>query len=200
MPKRLHVVDLNRKQIQAITHHILLATSPRALCGEEPVDVESIFELYIPKKFKIATEYQDLSRLGPNVLGFTDAKSKMSLVDLNLYSSDLPVGRRRSRTTTGHEIGHCVIHVPVLAAFSSSCRDESELSLYRREASKLQPWQEPEWQAWEFCRNLLMPVELVKRYVAEGKTPREMSQLFDVNKCFVDSWLRKLGLLNTRPF
>lgn len=199
MSKALHVVDLNRKQIQALTTRLLVEHCPRAFRGEEPVDVEFLYEILIPDKYNITTGYADLRPFGPGVLGFSDAETKTSYVDHDLYSSVTDAGRRRCRATTGHEIGHCVVHVPILAAFHSCCRDENELALYRCEAAKLKPWQEPEWQAWEFCRNLLMPAQLVQRYIDEGKNVWDLAKLFDVNRSFVEGWLRLLGL-KTRPF
>lgn len=191
------VPGLSKMQIEAKATAILREIQPEVLLGNGPVEIEEFYEFYIPDYYGIKTHYTDLSPLGADILGYTDASKKLSYVDKTLSDSeDAPIVRR-FRATVGHEAGHCIYHVAVLNSFrSSSMRAESE-GLYRAEYAQVKPYENPEWQAWEFARAFLMPRPLVIRCCEKGWSVRDMADFFDVNPAFMEVRLRKL---NIKPF
>jgi hypothetical protein len=138
MTKVLKVPGLSRKRIEAFTDRLLRAVDPEGYQGESPVDIETIYEFYVPEAFNIQVEYCDLTQLGPNILGFTYAPSKKSFIsDKLIDATDRPT-IRRCRATIGHEIGHCCLHIPVLSEFSSS--STSKEGWYRANRKDIKPY------------------------------------------------------------
>jgi hypothetical protein len=72
---------LGRKDIEAQAASLLRDLQPKAAIGDEPADIESIFEFYIPKHYGIKTGYTDLSVLGSGILGYTDYTLANSVTD-----------------------------------------------------------------------------------------------------------------------
>lgn len=156
------VRPLSRVKIENLAMNILREFQPEALRGKflQPVNVEAIFEIYIPGQVDVKTGYTDLSRLiGSEILGYTNAAKKVSFVDCSLSDATERAALRRFRSTVGHEGGHCLLHVPLLQAFRSlSLKGEG---LYRVSRSDIEAYQDPEWQAWEFARAIMMPKSLI---------------------------------------
>ena len=192
------VPGLSRRDIE-IRATLLLKESEQleAVRGGNPVDIETIFELYIPGRYRVETGYTDLNFLGPGVLGYTDASKRISCVDKSLSDSDDTPTRRRFRSTVGHEAGHCIYHVSVLSFFKSSLLKGNVDGLYRAERAQIPAFKDPEWQAWEFARACLMPHELVLKYCERSYSLRDMAKCFDVNPRFIEV---RLDTLKIKPF
>lgn len=173
---------------------LLREVQPDVFRKEIPVEVDAIYEIYIREKCGIETGYTDLSLLGPDVLGYTDASRRRSFVDKSLIDTDDAVSLRRGRATIGHESGHCLYHVNVLNYFQSALADEG-LVLHRADRSTLKAYEDPEWQAWEFARACLMPRILVSKYHDAGYSLHDMAEILDVNPAFMEVRLRKLGYI-----
>lgn len=188
----------SREGIEKEVKRLLYDTQPEALIRDDsPVDVESIFEFYIPDKFGVKTGYTDLSAIGPNILGYTDAISNTSYVDKSLSDSDNPVTIRRFRATVAHESSHSICHLAELKDFNSSLIETAGI-LYRELPSNIKPYENPEWQAWYYAGALLMPTARIFRYVERGYSANDMANIFDVNPVFVKVRLNKLGI-KTNP-
>ena len=186
------VPPLSKAKIEAFATALLNEVQPEVFEGKLPVDVDAIYEFYIPERFGIETGYTDLSPLGPNVLGYTDASNKKSFVDKNLVDHSDITALRRGRATIGHESGHCLFHVNILHFFESVLADDG-LTLRRADRSKLKPYVDPEWQGWEFARAYLMPRALVVQCINAGHFVNDMADLFDVNPAFMEVRIKKLG-------
>lgn len=188
------VPGLSRKKIEAKAVSLLREFQPEALRGECPVDIEQIFEFYIPEHCGIDTGYTDLSFLGSGVLGYTDASKKISYVDKTLIDPKDIVTERRCRATVGHETGHCIYHVSILNFFKSSLSKDDSTGLYRAERTEIKAYQDPEWQAWEFARAILMPSHLICNYHERNYSIRDMAESFDLNPAFVEVRLKTLKI------
>lgn len=186
------VPPLSRNKIESLVNSLFKEVQPDALLGKEPVDVEKIFEFYIPDKYGIATGYTDLSQYGYGTLGYTDASVKTSDVDESLINSDEIVTIRRCRATIGHEIGHCILHVPVFRIFRSSCKEEA--ALYRIDRNLIKPYNDPEWQAWEVAMACLMPYPVIIKCLDSKYSVFDIAECFDVNPAFVKTRLGKLKI------
>jgi hypothetical protein len=194
LSKVLVVPALSRKKIEDRAVSILREEQPEAFAGKCPVDIEMIYEIYVPERCRVKTMYTDLKPLGSGVLGYTDASKKISCVDKHLIDAIDIATERRCRATVGHEIGHCIYHVPILSFFKSSSLLHENEGLYRRERTEIKPYLDPEWQAWEFARACLMPRHLIVKYCEKGYSIREMAKCFHVNPVFVEVRLNKLNI------
>lgn len=182
--------------IDALAQGVLSSFQPEALAGEESVNIELLFEQFVPLHLEerygvpFITEYTDLSSVGgPELLGFTDAKRGCAVVDSALVDSTSPIELRRGRSTIAHECGHCLVHVPVVRSFLSVIsRDEAQL--FRMKRTDLQAFVDPEWQAWAFARALLMPTQVVKLLQSQRRSERYLADFFSVNPAFVRSRLK----------
>ncbi len=182
MDKLIKVPPLYCSDIKRGAEQILMAYQPSAL-ADIPTDIERFYTVIIPNKMGMITGSDDLSCYGADVLGVTEAARKTSFVSSVLYDSVRPVDQRRCRATMAHEAGHCVHHV-TYARFASMTGTGS---LFRR-AADLKTYENPEWQAWEFARQLLMPEKAVRQCMADGYSTSDMVTRFNVNRSFVENW------------
>jgi len=194
MSKAIVVPGRSKTDIEQSAIRMLSQFLPSAIKQPETVNIEYLFEIVIPEHYKIKTEYCDLSGLGYNVLGYTNAQLKKSFIDKSLSDYEDHSTRRLFRSTVAHEIKHCVKHVQILNYFKSICTDKDDDNLYRREKSTIKPYEDPEWQAWFFAGALLMPSHHILTLHKRGCSVGEMADIFDVNPAFVSSRIRRLGL------
>lgn len=190
------VPPLSGSQIEKAADKILKEFCPQIWRSREPVPVDGIFEIYIPQKLGLRTAYTMLQNLGINAEGYTNARQKISLVDKNLADDYSQRGTRRFRATTGHETGHCVLHVPLQGRWQKSLQLVG-LGM-KREQSDLKPMEDPEWQAWRFCQALCMPASLVRHMVSQfgvdyhGVTMTK--ERFNMSRSFVMARLKSLKI------
>jgi len=182
------VPPMSREQIEGRAKTILRLMQKKALREAQPTDIENIFDVYLPSK-GVATGYTDLS--ARNAEGYTDATFKRSFVDSALADYKDTVTERRFRSTVAHETGHAILHVPISALYKSF--QEKGVG-FKRARKDLKPYQDPEWQAWEFAKQILMPKEplifLLDNYDIDVK---ELAEIYNVNEKFVRTRLRNLG-------
>jgi len=188
------VPGLSRKKIEIKAVSLIRKLQPEALKGECPVDIEAIFDIDTPSLYGIETGYTDLSVLGSEVLGYTDASKKLSYVDRTLIDSKNAPTIRRCRSTIAHEVGHCFLHVPILNLFRSLLFKNNSEGLYRAKRTEIKAYQDPEWQAWEFARAILMPRHLICNYHERNYSIRDMAESFDLNPAFVEVRLKTLKI------
>lgn len=169
---------------------------PDAWVGKIPVPVDHFFEIAIPRLFGIRTMYTPLQQYGIIAEGYTNAQQKLSLVDQSIADDFSATGRRRLRSTAGHEGGHCILHVP-LNTWQQSLQLAGKGMM--RERSTLRAFEDPEWQAWRFCLAFCMPSHLAKDMASRVGIGYQgilaMSDYFDMNMSFVKARLRSLGII-----
>lgn len=185
---------LNRAQIQKASIDILKDFCPKALDELLPLDIESLFELYLPKRFGITTAYDELSF---GIHGFTDPNRMASVVSIHLVDADDIGTRRFGRSTIGHETGHAILHARQFKKKRSEMKffhnfNHLDQLLFRQQ--DLKPYENPEWQAWEFCKSLFLPRHLIEEAVESGKTIRQIADLVNLNPAFVEVRLKNLKL------
>jgi hypothetical protein len=98
-----------------------------------------------------------------------------------------------ARSTVCHEIGHALIHVPVL-------RKRMLLSnvLARARRRDLRAYNDPEWQAWAFAGAILMPTTTLSMLQHQhGQLSAELvSQTYAVSWAMAFKHLKRLKLLS----
>lgn len=185
---------LSRVKIEKSAEKILKDFCPEALESLHPLNIERMFELYIPKRFNVETAYEELSF---GIHGYTDPNNLKSAVSVKLVDTDDFSTRRYGRSTIGHEIGHIVLHAFQFKRKNSELKffhDEthSKPMLFRQE--DLKPFENPEWQAWEFCKSLFLPKNLITKAIEDGMNNQEIADAVNLNPAFIDVRLRNLRL------
>lgn len=183
------------KKIAQTTEMILKDFCPEALNKLMPLDIEKMFEIYIPKRFQIETAYEELSF---GVHGYTDPNNLKSVVASELVDSDDLATIRFGRSTIGHEIGHAVLHAKQFKLKNSEMKflhddSHSKPLLYRQEDIK--PFENPESQAWEFCKCLFLPGNLCYQAIESGMQVQDIADRVNLNPKFVSVRLKKLKLI-----
>jgi Zn-dependent peptidase ImmA (M78 family) len=193
------VPPMSRIRIEEKSKEILIAILPEALDSEEPVDIEHIFEIELPKMFPgLKTGYYDLSIKGQGVLGYTSASEKVCLVDIGLYDltcieNARDTDLRRFRSTVGHEVAHCICHYPYLKVFESFNTSISSTSLMRIEKRiDIKPYQDPEWQAWEMAGALLMPMARIEKDLSQRLSIQKIAEKYEVNPSFAEARIKRI--------
>lgn len=190
------VPPLSKVNIEQKAENFLCRYLPEIWTVRMPVPVDNIFENIIPDLTGIKVTYTNLSGFGiTNAEGYTNARQKISMVDSALSDDFSITGRRRFRSTVGHEIGHCILHVGL---------DKWQQSLLingqgmKRERSDLKAYQDPEWQAWKFCQALCMPEKLTRKIFMQYNESEDivefLSDWFDMSYSFVRTRLKALKL------
>ncbi len=190
------VAPLSRAKIEDDTLHFLGKYQPESLASPKEVDIEEIFEIIIPEiKPDLETRYLDLSHLGPDVMGYTDAQKKICCIHSELYDAATKEPKspeaRRFRATVAHEISHCLYHYSFLKTFRSFCAVNGKNTLMRKR-SDIPAYKDPEWQAWEQAGALLMPKPCIEMLQKENKNVYEIAEIFNVNPSFVKNRLERL--------
>lgn len=195
MSKIIEVAPLSRKAICDKAGKFLQHYYPDIYSGkdESPVPIEDIFSVYMENDYKFSTGYRDLSLY--NAEGITDAARKESYVDISLgKDSNNDAQRRRYNSTASHETGHIVLHAHQFDDFLSCNKDDR--FILKREAEAIVAYKNPEWQAWAFAEELLMPTHLVQQMMIEYNNEYmlldAMVKRFDVNMAFAKSRLAKI--------
>lgn len=190
------VPALSKKKIEDRVAGIVREQYPDAWKGLEPIPVDDLYEFVAPSMLGISVDYRDLSSMGLKVEGWTNSDQKVSYVDSAIAQNFSVAGRRYYRSTVGHELGHCFLHMH-LGRWRAS-RQFLGLSLHR-DRRLLKPYEDPEWQAWHFCKELCAPQHLVQRLAAKyhkntATMMDAMIETFDMSYSFIESRLRSLKL------
>lgn len=190
----MKAASLSRAKIEFISQKILKDFCPAALSEMIPLDIERMFEIYVPKRFGITTGYEELST---GIHGYTDPNKMTSAISVNLIDTEDQSTLRFGRSTTGHEIGHVVLHANQFRRRKSELRflhDEKHSTpvLFRQE--DLKPYENPEWQAWEFCKSLFLPANVIKDAMEEGMNSFEIANKVNLNPAFVEVRLKNLKM------
>ncbi|MHB1952324.1 MAG: ImmA/IrrE family metallo-endopeptidase [Sulfobacillus sp.] len=94
-----------------------------------------------------------------------------------------------ARSTVCHEIGHAILHVPVLRR-----RLLLNDALARTQRVRLRAYEDPEWQAWTFAGAILIPSATLRMLQAQQGplTPELVSSTFEVSAGMAQSHLARL--------
>ena len=189
-------IGRSRKLIDSLALLVVKDYQPEMLTDPQPFDIESFFELELPGFRGITTDYQELSG---NIHAFTDIEERLCVVSKDLAEN--PAQRRFFRSTLSHETGHCHMHVDEFRKRKQIAKfihdnEHQTLRLYREESINI--WENPEWQAWRYAGALMMPAPSVLTAMRQGASAEDMCAIFDLNRPFVETRLRALGLAPKR--
>lgn len=187
------VNPLSVAAIEELGRCFLDQLAPEALTGPQPLNVLNLVDERLPE-FGIHVYPATREEIGSRD-GATDPKSSDGEVTI-LVTEDvweaLELGGPKSyyaRTTVCHEIGHAVLHVPVLRR-----RLLLTDALARTQRAKLRAYEDPEWQAWAFAGTILMPSATLRMLQVEYNrlTTGLVSAVYEVSASMAQSHLRRL--------
>ncbi len=186
---------LSRRKIENAAEIVLKDFCPEALTELLPLDIEKMFEIYIPKRLQVSTAYEELSF---GIHGYTDPNNSKSAVSVKLVDSDDNATIRFGRSTIGHEIGHIVLHALQFKRKNLELKffhddSHSKSLLFRQEEIKI--YENPEWQAWEFCKSLFLPANVICEALESGMQVREIAERVNLNPAFIEVRLKNLKLI-----
>jgi IrrE N-terminal-like domain len=170
--------------------------APEVLLSPQRLDVLDLVDTRLPK-FGIHVCPASREEIG-NRDGATDphGSGEVTILVSEEVWDQLELSGPRSyyaRSTVCHELGHAVIHVPVL-------RRRLLLTnvLARTRRSNLRAYNDPEWQAWAFSGAILMPtVTLLMLHTQSGGLTTDLvSHTFEVSKQMASNHLKRLKLVS----
>jgi len=180
--------EINEFALKVITHF-----QPSVLRGEESFNLDGFIEVV---EDQVNIDFDFTSDLPAGIDGCTSTIDNKVLIRTDLV--DDPSKERYARSTIAHEIGHVVLHIPLLRQLSKDVtfrqkKEEQGLNLYSRK--DLKPYEDPEWQAWEFAGAILMPKPAIVTLMAKRLSSRSIAEVFNVNAVFLESRMRKLKMI-----
>lgn len=179
-------------EIDLAAEKVIREYKPEILTKPQAFDVQRYLDCELEERTGIAGDYQMIQG---GVHGYTDIEEMKCVICKSL--SDDPQNRRFLRSTIGHELGHCFLHVPEfrrrkqLARFIN--KDENAV-LQRRAEDNIPTCAHPEWQAYRFSGALLIPRSSLEIALARGASEHELCEIYDVHAPFLQSRLRALKL------
>lgn len=178
--------------IEELGRCFLEQLAPTALLVPGPLNVVELVDCTLPQ-FGVHVYPASREELGDRA-GATDPKGNG---EINiLVAEDVwdrldcdPPSSHYARTTVCHEIGHAVLHVPVL-------RRRLQLTnvLARTQRGNLRAYEDPEWQAWAFAGAILIPSVTLRMLTASNPAldVALVSATFQVSTGMATSHLRRL--------
>lgn len=179
-------------KLDEIGEYLVRLTQPEVLSGGRAYDIESFVDLDLERISGICPDYTDLP---PEIYGMTNPLKNEMLIQSELVES--PHSLNFLRSTLAHEVGHCILHVPLLREARKNHvfqqkKGEDGVHLYRKN-DQIPIYQNPEWQAWRLAGAILMPAGITRRLI-QGYNLDELAQHFVVSRKFVDYRLKSLKL------
>lgn len=186
------VRPLSVAAIEELGSCFLEQLAPEVLAKPQALNVCKLIDTVLPH-FGIHVAPASREELG-NRAGATDPKGDDEINILvsesvwNNLDESAPICYF-ARTTVCHEIGHAVLHVPVLRR-----RLLQTDSLARTQRGKLRAYEDPEWQAWAFAGSILIPSPTLKKLSDknDGLTLESVSETYDVSQQMARSHINRL--------
>lgn len=98
----------------------------------------------------------------------------------------------RVRSTVPHELGHAVLHVPVVRRHRQRFGN-CDGRLRRAQRQQIQAYCDPEWQAWAFAGCLVAPVRTIN--MMRGKSVAQMARQYRISESMMHAHLRRVERL-----
>jgi hypothetical protein len=181
--------------IEIFAEEALKELQPECLQSPHSVDVRRLVDTVLPELgiFVSPASYDEMGQQ----YGATDPTGhEQGGIEILLREDvwdNLAIGgalARLPRATVAHEIGHALIHVPVVRRRLRS--PHAKHLLAREDRSQMKPFEDPEWQAWTFAGCLLMPRRTLTAMARI--TPWDVASIYQVSESFAQSHLRRLRI------
>jgi len=182
--------------IEEVGRCFLEQLAPEMLQLPQPLDVLDLVDTRLPR-FGIHVCPATRAEIGDRA-GATDPKGDSEVTILvsesvwDKLEEPAPISHY-AKTTVCHEIGHAILHVPILRRrlFRTNV-------LARVQRGSIPAYEDPEWQAWTFAGTILMPRVALRMLQKEHPllTPELVASIFGVSTDMARSHLRKMKWLS----
>ena len=190
------VNPLSMAAIEELGRCFLDQLVPEVLTEPGPLDVLELADTRLPK-FGIHVCPASREEIGDRD-GATDPKGdeEINILVTEQVWEDLelpPPQSHYAKSTVCHEIGHAILHVPVLRR-----RLLLDQVLARIPRAKLRPYEDPEWQGWAFAGAILMPSATLRMLATKEQrlNPELLSEVYKVSNQLARSHLKRLKWAN----
>lgn len=189
----LSMPPLSRRVIHALAEEFLGACAPNCLRHPFALDVAELVDTVLPRN-NIHVSPGSATEMG-DAEGLTDPEGGPEieiLVAADQYNRLAIAGpaANRARATVCHELGHALLHVPVIRARQRL--PHSKLLLKRKSPEQVKIYRQPEWQAWTFAEAVLMPTRTIR--MLPLVTARILASTYGVSEAFAQARLRSLRM------
>lgn len=187
----------SKNEIEMVARKIILLSQPECLTSPVAFEIERFFDCDLEGLTGVQTDYRELP---VGVHGLTDCEAKISIISSKIADPKNKSARRFRNSTTAHETAHAILHVADFRRRREAIKlinngRDVGIKLYREE--EIEAYRNPEWQAWQFAKSLLMPREMVRYAVLKlGYNMRDLCETFDLHPAFVRVRLKELELLD----
>lgn len=127
-----------------------------------------------------------VDQLPPGVEGRTNFENKELILSEATYDG-LTRDEGRSRFTTGHELGHVILHAVVMNDY---IHDSSKAIQLNR--SDIPVYKDPDWQAEVFSSAILMPRSHIVHLLRQGKPLPVIASMLKVSLRALEVRMQKL--------
>lgn len=195
--KTFAVPPTSKNALEQLATEILRDFDPEMLMKLKALDVETLIDVYMQKKFGWDTDVQE--ELPANIEAYSDPKTKSVVLPEATYSALSEDGR--ARFTACHEFSHVAKHRKTMMVRMMAFDEKSDLA-FRNKRGELRSFECAEWQANYLAGALLMPEAHVLRIFASNRqsaiaTIQAMASIFVVSisaaKCRLEHVLKKNG-------
>ncbi len=182
-------------RIDNLALDLIRTIQPDVLAGKCFFDVERFVDVHLEEMTGITPDYR--RGLPDGIYGYTHTAENSMVINSDLLENPFGDNERFYRSTVAHEVGHCILHVPILRRqkrdkIFTENKKEEKVALYRKTHFPL--YQNPEWQAWRFAGALLMPEVVIRSLRGQGASIQEVATHFNVNGSFVESRMKALKM------
>jgi len=184
---------LRMSTIESFGEVVLGEFYPEALVKPMPVDILHLVDNVLPQ-YGIHVSPASAAEMGDN-LGLTDADGTSSidvLILAELWDQLLEGGplANRARATVAHELGHCVLHVPVICRCCMFPHGQHLLARVARE--EVPAFKCAEWQAWALGGCILAPRRTIN--MVSNPTVAKLANIYEISISMMQQHLRRLRL------
>lgn len=188
------VNPLSFKAIEMLANSFLSQFAPDNLIQAMPLDVLNLIDVKLPE-YGIHVSPATREELGYRA-GATDPKGDSEINILvteeiwDALEQTAPMNYF-AKTTVCHEIGHALLHVPVIRRHMLV-----EGVLARVQRKSLKAYEDPEWQAWAFAGCIMMPSVTVNKMLTLEPllNVATLSQKYELSEKMVMAQLKKMKL------
>ena len=181
--------------LELLGETVVATFQPEALITPQPIRVREWMDDLLPR-FGVHVMPASYEELGDHVAvtyAAGDSESEI-LVSAWIYENLADEERPHfARATVIHELGHAILHVPLLRHRGASSLD-SPASI-RVERKRLRSESDPEWQAWALAGAILMPRRTIA--MLPEATRSSVADAFYVSEKFAAARLERLARLET---
>jgi hypothetical protein len=192
----LRMPPISKNRIIQIAEQVLSEIAPEMLEAPRPLPVLRLIDYSLPKLKVFITPvaagelpYEEALTLPDDAGG----GAVDVLIRTDGWHSILRGGRagNRARATVMHELGHVVLHVPHVRKMTALMTPEMALARHQVPREQLEPFRDPEWQAWTFAMCIGMPPSMVR--TMRNPSPASVARTFEVSEQFAANYLKRFA-------